>query len=281
MTIRTRAIPYALLLPGIAFLTLFFVVPMYYLSATSLMSGSAASGYVFRWSWHNFDDALSGNGTQLWHSFEYAGLATIVAFLIGYPLAYYIAVRAGRSKPLLLLLVIAPFFVTYLIRTLAWKTILSDSGVVVGILQFLHVMGPNDELLNTPLAVIAGLTYGFLPFMILPLFTSLDQLDTRLLEAGQDLYASPRRTFLRVTLPHSVPGILAGTLLTFIPAAGDYINAEILGSTNTRMIGNVIQAQFLNTLDFPKAASLSFVLMALILVIVIIYTRALGTEELT
>jgi spermidine/putrescine transport system permease protein len=275
------ATPYLLLLPGLAFLAVFFLVPTYYLANTSLQEGSIEKGFVFKWAWDNYSHAISTYHEQFLRSLEYAGLATVIAFLISYPLAYFIAFRGGRWKNLLLLLIIAPFFVTYLIRTLAWETILSDEGFVANTLRNLHLLSENGRLLATSTAVIAGITYNFLPFMALPLYVSLEQIDHRLIEAAQDLYASRVKAFLRVTLPLSLPGIFAGTLLTFIPAAGDFINAQLLGTPRQYMIGNVIQSKFKVLLDYPEAASLSFVLMAAILVAIIVYARALGTERLT
>jgi spermidine/putrescine transport system permease protein len=274
--------PYLLLAPGLAFLALFFVVPLVFLGRQSLETGDAFGfAYRFNWAWHNYRDALTGYDVQLVRSFEYAALATVLALLISYPLAYWIAFRGGRWKNLLLLMVIGPFFVTYLIRTLAWETILSDNGIVVSTLKTLHVLGPDGRLLATSVAVVSGITYNFLPFMALPLYVSLEQIDPKLLEAAEDLYASKARAFVRVTLPLSLPGIFAGTLLTFIPAAGDFVNAQLLGTPRQFMIGNVIQSRFLELNDYPAAASLSFVLMAAILVMVVIYARVLGTEKLT
>jgi spermidine/putrescine transport system permease protein len=201
--------------------------------------------------------------------------------VISYPLVYWIAFRGGRWKNLLLLAIIAPFFVTYLIRTLAWQTILADNGFVADTLRSLHILGEDGRLLATSTAVVAGLTYNFLPFMALPLYVALEQIDPRLIEASKDLYASSTQAFLRVTLPLSLPGVFAGTLLTFIPAAGDFINAQLLGTPNQHMIGNVIQSKFLELIDYPAAAALSFVLMATILAGVLIYARALGSERLT
>jgi spermidine/putrescine transport system permease protein len=275
------ATPYLLLLPGLAFLALFFVVPIYYLGNTSLQEGSLETGYLFTWAWSNYADAISTYHEQFLRSVEYAAIATVVALVISYPLAYFIAFRGGRWKNLLLLAIIAPFFVTYLIRTLAWQTILSDDGVVTSTLQTLHILGEDGRLLATSTAVIAGITYNFLPFMALPLYVSLEQIDGRLIEAAQDLYASKVRAFLRVTLPLSLPGVFAGTLLTFIPAAGDFVNAQLLGTPRQHMIGNVIQSKFLVITDYPQAAALSFVLMAAILVGIAVYARALGTEKLT
>jgi spermidine/putrescine transport system permease protein len=278
---RRRTAPYLLLAPGLAWLIVFFLVPMYYLGTTSLQKGSLELGYTFKWAWSNYGDAISTYHTQFLRSLEYAGIATLIALLVSYPLAYWIAVRGGRWKNLFLLLVIAPFFVTYLIRTLAWETILSDGGLVVSILRDLHILAPDGRLLATSVAVIAGITYNFLPFMVLPLYVSLEQIDMRLLDAAHDLYASRTRSFLRVTLPLSLPGVFAGTLLTFIPAAGDFINAQLLGTPQQYMIGNVIQSKFLQLTDYPQAAALSFVLMAAILAAVIVYARLLGTERLT
>jgi spermidine/putrescine transport system permease protein len=273
-------VPYLLLAPGLGFLALFFVVPTYYLANTSLQTGSVETGYAFTWAWENYSDAISTYHEQLRRSLVYAGLATVFALVISYPLAYWIAFRGGRWKNVLLLMVIAPFFVTYLIRTLAWQTILTDDGYVLDVLRALHIVGEGERLLATSVAVVAGITYNFLPFMALPLYAALEQIDARLVEAAEDLYASKLQAFLRVTLPLSLPGVIAGTLLTFIPAAGDFINAELLGTPRQSMIGNVIQSKFLVINDYGQAAALSFTLMAAILVLVIVYTRVLGTERL-
>jgi spermidine/putrescine transport system permease protein len=278
---RRRLIPYFLLAPGLAWLIVFFVVPMYYLATTSLQTGSLEIGYTFNWAWSNYSDAITTYHTQFLRSLEYAGISTLIAIVISYPLAYWIAFRGGRWKNLFLLLVIAPFFVTYLVRTLAWQTILADDGPVVGILRGVHVLGSDGRLLATSAAVIAGITYNFLPFMVLPLYVSLEQVDPRLLDAAHDLYASRTGSFLRVTLPLSLPGVFAGTLLTFIPACGDFINAQLLGTPQQYMIGNVIQSKFLVLTDYPQAAALSFILMAAIMAAVLLYARLLGTERLT
>ncbi|HKI91561.1 MAG TPA: ABC transporter permease [Gaiellaceae bacterium] len=278
---RSRgATPYFLLTPGTAWLVVFFVVPMWYLGKMALSQGLFPL-FSFGWAWSNFSDAVSAYQTQFVRSFEYAGIATVASLLISYPLAYWIAFRGGRWKNLLLLLVIAPFFVTYLIRTLAWETILSDGGVVVTLLKDIHVLGADGRLLATSAAVIAGITYNFLPFMVLPLYVSLEQIDPRLIEASGDLYANRAVSFSRVTLPLSLPGVFAGVLLTFIPAAGDFINAQLLGTPQQYMIGNVIQSQFLSLRNYPTAAALSFVLMGAILVLVLIFARVLGTDRLT
>jgi len=274
------AVPYVLLAPGLAFLGVFFVVPIYYLANTSLQEGSLDVGYTFAWAWSNYTDAISTYHEQFVRSLVYAGIATLLALAISYPLAYWIAFRGGRWRSLLLLLVIAPFFVTYLIRTLAWQTILADEGPVLSALTAVGLVEEGGRLLATSTAVVAGITYNFLPFMALPLYASLEQIDGRLIEAAEDLYSSKLQAFLRVTLPLSLPGVFAGTLLTFIPAAGDFINAELLGTPRQSMIGNVIQSKFLVITDYGQAAALSFVLMAAILVAVLAYSRALGTERL-
>jgi spermidine/putrescine transport system permease protein len=273
--------PYLLLGPGLIYLTVFFAVPLGFLLHQSLESGNFDIGYSFTWAWGNYTSAIRGYGAQFARSFEYAGIATVLALLFSYPLAYWIAFRGGRWRNLFLLFIVAPFFVTYLIRTLAWETILADQGPVVRILRDVGILGSNGRLLATSVAVVAGITYNFLPFMALPVYVSLEQIDGRLIEAAQDLYASRWKAFLRVTLPLSLPGVVAGTLLTFIPAAGDFINAQLLGSPEQHMIGNVIQSKFLELIDYPAAASMSFVLMATILLAVAIYARAVGTEKLT
>jgi spermidine/putrescine transport system permease protein len=273
--------PYLLLAPGLLWLGAFFVVPLGFLAYQSLQTGSIDFGYAFTWAWSNYWDAIRDYHAHFLRSLQYAGIATVLALLVSYPLTYWIAFRGGRWKNLLLLLIIAPFFVTYLIRTLAWETILADQGPVVGFFRDIGILGDDGRLLATSTAVVAGLTYNFLPFMALPLYVALEQIDERLIEAAQDLYASRWKAFLRVTLPLSLPGVVAGTLLTFIPAAGDFINAQLLGTSKQHMIGNVIQSKFLAVTDYPSAAALSFVLMAAILVAVLIYARAVGSEKLT
>jgi spermidine/putrescine transport system permease protein len=285
---RGKWTPYWLLLPGILWLVVFFALPMIYQGSTSIQTGSLEEGYKVTWHFVTYWDALSEYWPQFLRSVFYAAAATVLCLLLGYPLAYLIAFRAGRWRNLIMILVIAPFFTSFLIRTLAWKTILADNGPVVHVLNSLHILSvtdflgwtAGDRVLATPLAVVCGLTYNFLPFMILPLYTSLERIDGRLHEAAGDLYAKPFTTFRKVTFPLSMPGVVSGTLLTFIPAAGDYVNAELLGSTDTRMIGNVIQTQFLRILDYPTAAALSFILMAAILAMVTIYIRRSGTEDL-
>ena len=279
--LRKTALPYLLLLPGLGWLLLFFAVPLVYMALESLKSGSPfVGGFHLTWEFSNYTDALRDYDEQFIRSFEYAGLATLLSVLIGYPLAYVIAFRGGRWKNALLLMVIVPFFVTYLIRTLSWETILSDSGVVVSTLKSIGIVSDDGRLLDTTVSVVAGITYNFLPFMILPLYASLERIDHRLLEAGYDLYGRRRDVFWRVTLPLSMPGVVAGVLLTFIPAAGDFINAQLLGTPKQFMIGNVIQSRYLVVNDYPTAAALSFLLMAFSLIIVIVWARIAGTEAL-
>jgi spermidine/putrescine transport system permease protein len=279
--LRKAALPYLLLLPGLGWLLLFFAIPLVYMFLESLKSGSPfGGGFTLTWEFSNYTKAWSDYSEQFIRSFEYAGLATGIALLIGYPLAYVIAFRGGRWRNALLLMVIVPFFVTYLIRTLSWETILSDSGVVVSTLKSIGIVGQDGRLLDTTVSVVAGITYNFLPFMILPLYASLERIDHRLLEAGYDLYGRRRDVFLRVTLPLSMPGVVAGVLLTFIPAVGDFINAQLLGTPKQFMIGNVIQSRFLVLNDYPTAAALSFLLMAFMLILVIIWARIAGTEAL-
>ncbi len=273
-------VPYALLLPGGLWLVVFFVLPMFTLASTSLQEGSIGTGYELTWRVANYTDAIAQYAAQFGRSFRYAATATMLALVISYPLAYTIAFKAGRWKNLLLLLVVAPFFTSFLIRTLSWKIILSDNGWVVNTLQAVGILPSNGRLLATSAAVIAGLTYNFLPFMTLPLYAALERLDPKLIEAAADLYASPVTAFRKVTFPLSMPGVVAGTLLTFIPAAGDFINVRLLGTPAQSMIGNVVESRFLVVLDYPTAAALSLTLMLTILILVIVYVRRAGTEEL-
>ncbi len=257
-------------------------MPTFQLIATSLYdpNGSLETGYALTGSFGNYWTALSTFQSQFLRSLLYAAVATVLALLLAYPLAYAIAFKAGRWRNAMLVLVIAPFFTSFLVRTLAWKSILSDNGFVVNTLQAVHVLGPDGRLLATSVAVVTGLTYNFLPFMVLPLYASLEKIDLRLIEASKDLYADGVTSFRKVTLPLSMPGLVAGTLLTFIPAAGDYINAELLGTPRQYMIGNVIDSLFLVQLDYPVAASCSMVLMLAIVALVLFYVRRAGTEEL-
>ncbi|WP_340539384.1 ABC transporter permease [Nocardioides sp. GXZ039] len=273
---------YLLILPAALWLLVFFAFPFYSLIATSLYdpAGSDFRGYDMTYAFGNYVDVVQEYWKPLVRSLAYGGIATLLCLILGYVLAYAIAFKSGKWKTLMLVLVIAPFLTSFLVRTLSWKLLLADDGFIVNTLQFLHILGSDGRLLATPFAVIAGLTYNFLPFMVLPLFASLDKIDYRLIEASNDLYGNPIVSFFKVTWPLSLPGVVSGTLLTFIPAVGDYINAELLGNTNTRMIGNVIQSLFTDANDYPAAGALSVILMLLILVMVLVYVRRAGTEEL-
>jgi spermidine/putrescine transport system permease protein len=327
--LHLRAIaPYALLLPGLLWLTLFYVYPAIQMFLTSLWTGNLDAGFVQTWNWGIYPEAISEYWPWFARSILYGGLATILAFALGFPLAYAIAFRGGAYKNLLLFLVIAPFFTSFLLRTISWKIILADNGLLLGPIKDLGLLSEEFRLLATPAAVVAGITYNFLPFMTLPLYVALEKIDKRLIEAAEDLYAGPWRpqgtivglmlgaalglvvgavmdygpltfgivgavvgglvgtflisqAFIRVTLPLALPGIFAGSLLTFIPAVGDFINAELLGNPQSLMIGNVIQARYLEVTDYPTASALSFVLMLAILIGLVVYARLLGTEDLT
>jgi spermidine/putrescine transport system permease protein len=325
---RRAVAPYVLLAPGLIWLVLFYIYPAIQMFLVSLWTGNIESGYEMTFNFGIYPEALSEYWPWIARSIEYGGLATILAFALGLPLAYTIAFRGGAYKNILLFLVIAPFFTSFLLRTISWKIILADDGLLLGPLKDIGLIDPDFRLLATPAAVVAGITYNFLPFMTLPLYVALEKIDKRLIEAAEDLYAGPWRpggtiagaaigalagllvglimlypvplfviggavfgglvgtflisqAFIRVTLPLALPGIFAGSLLTFIPAVGDFINAELLGNPQAQMIGNVIQARYLKIVDYPTASALSFILMAAILIGVLVYTRLLGTEQLT
>ena len=277
-----------LLLPGLLYLAIFFIAPLISLIATSLQTMDISSGFpVYNYGFQvsNYVDVVTQYGPQIFRSFFYALIATVAALIISYPLAYFIGVKARRwplLQGLMLTLVIAPFFISFLLRTFAWKQIFSNESWIVGGLQAIGILTPDQYLVGTPFMVIFGLTYNFIPFMTLPLYTTLERLDVRYLEAGADLYASPRRTFLKITLPLSMPGIVSGTLLTFIPIAGDYVNASglFLGSTDTSMLGNVVESKFLKSYEYPTASALSVILMGAILLLVTLYVRKSGTDDL-
>jgi spermidine/putrescine transport system permease protein len=278
---RRQLLPWLFLGPGLLWLIVFFAVPLVNQLNVSLQTGDPETGYVFNWEFSTYTDAISDYSEQFLRSIAYSGVATLLCFVIGFPLAYTIAFKAGRYKNLLLLLVILPFFVSYVLRTVSWQLILADQGWVANRLCDVGLLGDDGRLLATRTAVIAGITYNFLPFMVLPLYVSLEKIDRRLIEAATDLYASRPTAFLKVTMPLALPGIFAGSLLTFIPAVGDFINAQLLGTSRQYMIGNVIQSKFNVTADYPTAAALSFMLMAVILVAVFAYAKLLGTRNLT
>lgn len=273
--------PYLFLIPGGLWLAAFFIVPMIVMATVSLQEGSLGRGYVMTWNFGIYPEMINQYAGFFLRSVVYALIVTGLTLLIGYPLAYTIAFRGGRAKNILLLLVILPFFTSFIIRTLAWKLILADNGFVLGTLKDIGLLDTGFRVLATPVSVISGLTYNFLPFMVLPLYVALEKVDPRLVEAANDLYASRWQAFRRVTLPLSMPGVFAGSLLVFIPAVGDFVNATILGSRDTQMIGNIVQRLFLNTNAYPEASALGFLMMAAILVIVLFYARMVGSEELT
>ncbi len=274
-------VPYLFLVPGGLWLLAFFVVPMLVMASVSLQTGSLGTGFALTWNFGVYPEMVQQWAPQFARSLWYALVVTALTLAVGYPMAYTIAFRGGRYKNALLLLVILPFFTAYIIRTLSWKLILADNGFVLGNLKDVGILDDGFRLIATPVAVISGLTYNFLPFMVLPLYVALEKIEPKLVEAATDLYASRLQAFLRVTLPLSMPGVFAGSLLTFIPAIGDFINSEILGSRDTTMIGQVIQRLFLNNNAYPEAAALGFMLMAAVLALVFVYARVVGADELT
>ena len=281
--LKKGRLPYLLLAPGLLFLFIFFILPIANLATTSTqtpIAGGDTGAYEQTWAFSNYITAFTENREQFARSFFFAFLTTVLALAIAYPLAYAIAFKSGKYKNILLVLVVAPFFTSFLLRTIAWKQILGAEGPVVSTLQSLNLISPTTTLTASAVAVVAGMTYNFLPFMTLPLYASLERIDPRTLEASGDLYANAFTTFRKVTFPLSLPGVVAGTLLTFIPAAGDYVNAAILGNPQTRMLGNVIDSKFFRVVDYPTAAALSFMLMAAILILVTAYIRRAGTDEL-
>jgi spermidine/putrescine transport system permease protein len=278
---RRTLLPWIFLGPGLAWLIVFFAIPLVNQLNVSLQTGDPETGYTFTWAFSTYADAVSEYSTQFLRSIGYAATATVLCLVIAFPLAYFIAFKAGRWRSFMLLLIILPFFVSYVLRTVSWQLILADDGFVVDTLKTVGLVGDEGRLLATRTAVIAGITYNFLPFMALPLYVSLEKIDKRLIEAATDLYASRATAFRKVTLPLALPGIFAGSLLTFIPACGDFINAALLGTPRQFMIGNVIQSKYLVIQDYPEAAALSFILMTFILVGILLYARVLGARNLT
>jgi spermidine/putrescine transport system permease protein len=277
--VRRVLAPYLLILPGGLWLLLFFVVPMVTMLSLSLQEGDIVNGYVFTGHWQTYVDAIGNYRTQLFRSLIYGGIATIVLIVLSFPVAYWIAFYGGRRKPTYLFLLLLPFFVSFVLRTISWRYILTDDGFVLGPLKDIGLLGPSFHLLGTPFAVVAGLVYNFLPFMVLPVYVALERIDPRVVEAARDLYADPATAFRKVIFPLALPGVFAGVLMTFVPASSDYVNSAVLGSSETTMIGQVIQAQYLANSDYPTASALSFTLMAVLLIGVFAYARALGTED--
>ncbi|MCC5574972.1 ABC transporter permease [Microtetraspora sp. AC03309] len=277
--VRAALTPYALIFPGGVWLAIFFVVPTVVMLSLSLQSGNVADGFVFTWNWQSYVDGLTNYHDQIIRSLVYGLAATVIQIVIGFPVAYWIAFKGGRHKSIYLFLLLLPFLVSFVLRTISWQFLLSDNGMLLGPLKNIGLLPDDFRILATPYAVIGGLAYNFLPFMVLPMYVALERIDPRVLEAANDLYAGKFQTFLRVVLPLSLPGVFAGVLMTFVPASSDYVNASVLGGTSTTMIGNVIQNQYLVTQDYPTASALSFTLMALLLLGIFAYAKALGTED--
>jgi spermidine/putrescine transport system permease protein len=278
--LRKRLAPYLLILPGGAWIALLFVIPILVMVSVSLQTGNVEQGFAQTFHFQTYADGVKLYAPQLIRSIEYGSIATLAALVIAFPMAYWIAFYGGRQKSTYLLLLLLPFFVSFVIRTLSWEFILSDDGILFGPLKSWHVLPQDFHVLATPFAVICGLTYNFFPFMALPLYVALERLDRRLIEAAADLYATRREVFTKVIFPLAMPGVFAGILLTFIPAAADFVNSSILGGPKTTMIGNIIQTQFLNNFNYPMASALGFIVMAVLLLAVFLYARGLGGEQI-
>jgi spermidine/putrescine transport system permease protein len=275
-----RLAPYLLVAPGGLWLLIFFLLPILFMASVSLQTGDLFQGYKLTWHFGTYLDVLKQYHVQFLRSLLYATIATVATLVIAYPMSYWIAFHGGKHKTTFLFMLLLPFFVSFVIRTLAWKFILSDNGIILGTLKSWHLLPESFHLLATSTAVISGIAYNFLPFMALPLYVSLENIDRSVVEASRDLYASEREVFTRVILPLSLPGIFGGILLTFVPAVGDYVNASILGGTNTTMIGNIVQLEFLQNFSYPVAAALSFILMGGLLVGILLYAKFLGTRSI-
>lgn len=277
--VRRTLAPYLLVLPGGLWLLMFFAVPMATMLSLSLQEGDIVNGYVFTGHWQTYVEAISDYRTQLIRSLVYGVIATVVLIVLAFPAAYWIAFHGGKRKATYLFLLLLPFFVSFVLRTISWRLILTDDGFLLHPLKEAGLLGEGFRILGTPAAVIGGLVYNFLPFMVLPIYVALERIDPRVVEAARDLYASPVTAFRRVILPLALPGVFAGVLMTFIPVSSDYVNSEVLGSSETTMIGQVIQSQYLSSSNYPTASALSFTLMAVLLIGVFSYARALGTED--
>ena len=275
-----RLAPYLLIMPGGVWLLVFFLVPIFFMLSVSLQTGNLEEGFSMTWHFHRYVEVFQQYRPQFIRSFAFGTIATAITLVVAYPLAYWIAFHGGRHKTTFLFMLLLPFFVSFVIRTLAWQFILSDDGILFGTLKSWHILPQSFHVLATRTAVISGIAYNFLPFMALPLYVSLERIDRRVVEAASDLYANKKDVFLRVIFPLSIPGVFAGILLTFVPAVGDYVNASILGGTNTTMIGNIIQLEFLQNFHYPVAAALSFILMGILLIGIFIYARVLGARSI-
>ena len=278
-TVKRRLAPYFLVLPGGLWLILFFAVPMVAMLSLSLQQGDVVNGYSLTWHFQTYVEAVQDYKTQLVRSLIYGFVSTVVMIVLAFPIAYWIAFRGGKNKNTYLFLLLLPFFVSFVLRTISWGMILTDNGPLLEPLKKIGLLPDSYHLLGTSTAVIGGLVYNYLPFMVLPIYVAVERIDPRVVEAARDLYANPALAFRKVILPLSLPGVFAGVLMSFVPMASDYVNSEVLGSQSTTMIGQVIQHKYLQTSDYPTAAALSFILMAVLLVGIFAYARALGTED--
>lgn len=277
--LRSTLVPYLLILPGGLWLVVFFAAPLIFLISMSTQTGDVVSGFTQTFDWHNYVTGFSDYHSQFIRSLLYGGLATVLCIMLSYPTAYWIAFRGGARKSTYLFLILLPFFVSFVLRTISWQYILGDNGLVLEPLKSLGLLPQNFRVLATSTAVVGGLTYNYLPFMVLPIYVALERIDFRVVEAAYDLYANRVQAFTKVILPLSLPGVFAGVLLNFVPAASDYVNAAVLGGPNNTMIGNIIQDEYLNLQNYPIGAALSFTLMAILLIGIFVYARALGTDQ--
>lgn len=276
---RGRLAPYLMILPSGLWMAAFFLVPMVLMVSLSLQTGNLIDGFRQTFHWQNYVDGLDTYGDKFVRSLWYGFLATAACIAIAYPAAYWIAFRGGRHKSTYLFLLLLPYFVSFILRTVSWKLVLTDNGPVLGPLRHSGIVPDDFHILDTGLAVVSGLTYNFLPFMVLPIYVALERIDHRVVEAAYDLYASRLQAFARVILPLSLPGVFAGVIMTFVPVSSDYVNAEVLGGPQNTMIGNVIQTEYFNNSAYPMASALSFSLMAILLVGIFAYARTLGTQD--
>ncbi|MEV4005919.1 ABC transporter permease [Actinomadura sp. NPDC049753] len=277
--VRGRLAPYLMILPGGLWLAAFFLVPMVLMVSLSLQTGNLIDGFQQTLHWQNYTDGLSTYGDKFVRSLWYGLVATVACIVLAYPAAYWIAFRGGRAKSTYLFLLLLPYFVSFILRTVSWKLVLTDNGPILGPLRDHGVLPEGFHVLDTGVAVVSGLAYNFLPFMVLPIYVALERIDPRVVEAAYDLYASRAQAFLRVILPLSLPGVFAGVIMTFVPVSSDYVNAEVLGGPQNTMIGNVIQTEYFNNSAYPTASALSFALMAILLVGIFAYARTLGTQD--
>ncbi len=278
--LRRTATPYLLSLPAWAWLGLFFLVPLFAILSLSLQTGNSVEGFELTWNFSVFPDVIGEYSTQFWRSFLYGGVSTAAALLVMYPVAYWIAFRGGKYKSVYLLLILLPFFVSFVIRMLTWQFILSDEGFVLGTLKDIHLLPQSAHVLSTPTAVVGGLAYDAMPYMALPIYVALEKIETSQLDAAADLYANAWQRLWKVIVPLSMPGIYAGVLLVFITNVGDFVSAAILGGPGTTMIGNIIQTQYVENSNYPVASALALLLMATLLIGMFLYARTFGSRTI-